>query len=59
MKSPCYNCSSRKRGCHSVCVEYIEFQRLMAKAKEQKIKEGFFLGYQRSLKYQIDKRKSN
>ncbi len=59
MKAPCLNCPDRKVGCHSECTKYLKFQQHKALLREQKSKEEILLGYQRSLKYRLERRKHN
>nr|DAG77279.1 MAG TPA: hypothetical protein [Caudoviricetes sp.] len=57
MKTPCLNCPNRKIGCHSRCTEYLKFQQHQVLLREQRLQEGILLGYQRSLKCRLKKRK--
>ena len=59
MKVPCLNCPDRHYCCHSECTRYLKFRQHLDPLKEQKPNEEVLLGYQRSLKYRLERRKHN
>ena len=54
--NPCYNCKNRRTGCHSVCLEYINWKQEWEEKKQKERAERTYVDYEVTRCYRLKRR---